>query len=235
MINYPHSSPNSTTERRAHFNNINELYEDEQKEKEYFRGESINCKLQLLNILHAIFGAIGLGLAGTQFQTKIGIDNYRQIDLRMASCLLYTITGTIGFYCVNRSHGSIIIKCLYCLTALFALGTAIFYGFTTYKLIHLNKQLNGRFEQFTSIIQFTTSANTNFVPKILISISMSILSFIVFLLAIISLALLDRLVAIENVWYPAWPDDRIKAKFNQILLFGASFGKLVGKEKYKND
>ncbi|CAK5072251.1 unnamed protein product [Meloidogyne enterolobii] len=131
------SSTNSTTERRrAHFKNnlIDELYEDEQNEKDYYRGESINCKLQALNILHAILGAVGLGLAGTQFQTKIGIDNYRQIDLRMASALLYTITGTIGFYCVNRSHGSIVIKCLYCLTALFALGTAIFYGFTTYKV-----------------------------------------------------------------------------------------------------
>ncbi|CAK5072253.1 unnamed protein product [Meloidogyne enterolobii] len=56
---------------------------------------------------------------------------------------------------------------------------------------------------------------------------MSILSFLVFLLALFSLALLDNLVAIENIWYPAWPDDRIKAKFNQTLLFGASFGKLL--------
>lgn len=40
----------------------------------------------------------------------------------------------VGFYCVGRSHGSIIIKCLYCLSALFALGTCVFYGFTTYKV-----------------------------------------------------------------------------------------------------
>ena len=57
---------------------------------------------------------------------------------------------------------------------------------------------------------------------------MSLLSFIIFLLALISLAILDRLVAIESCWYPAWPDDRIRAKFNQTLLFGASFAKLVG-------
>ena len=56
----------------------------------------------------------------------------------------------VGFYCVNRSHGSIVIKCLYCLTALFALGTAIFYGFTTYKVkykyqIYFQKSINGKF------------------------------------------------------------------------------------------
>ena len=40
-------SPNSTTERRrAHFKSIDELYEDEQREKDYSsRGESINCKV----------------------------------------------------------------------------------------------------------------------------------------------------------------------------------------------
>jgi hypothetical protein len=56
---------------------------------------------------------------------------------------------------------------------------------------------------------------------------MLIISFFIFLFSLISLALLDKLVSIENIWYPAWPDDKIKAKFNQTLLFGVSFIKLV--------
>uniref|UniRef100_A0A183BJQ9 Uncharacterized protein n=1 Tax=Globodera pallida TaxID=36090 RepID=A0A183BJQ9_GLOPA len=184
-------------------------------------GGHTECRqLQACNVLLSVLGAIGLGLAGTQFQPRIGIDNYRQIDLRLSTSLLYTLTGTVGFFCVGRSSGSVLLKTLYTLTVLFALSTAIFYAFTTYKVIDLHRQLV-RFEQlggaFTGAFGVARTS-ADFVPKTIISSAMIGLSLFTGIVGFLALALLDRLSVVERPWYAAQREDQLRSKFNKTLL-----------------
>ena len=73
-----------------------------------------------------------MGLAGSQF-SRVGLDNYRDIDLRLLN-FFHILTGFVGFYCVSRRHGSIVAKTLYAVSINFSIATAIFYGFTTYRV-----------------------------------------------------------------------------------------------------
>ncbi|KAL3070727.1 hypothetical protein niasHT_036397 [Heterodera trifolii] len=177
-------------------------------------------QLQACNVLLSLLGAIGLGLAGTQFQPRIGIDNYRQIDLRLSASLLCTLTGTVGFFCVGRSSGNVLLKTLYTLTVLFALCTAVFYGFTTYKVIDLHRQLV-RFEKlggaFTGAFGVARTS-ADFVPKTIISSAMIGLSLFIGIVGLFALALLDRLSVVEHPWYSAQREDQLRSKFNKKLL-----------------
>jgi hypothetical protein len=56
---------------------------------------------------------------------------------------------------------------------------------------------------------------------------MAALSLLTALVALLALALLDRLVVVERPWYPAQREDQIIVKFNRTLLMGAASAKLV--------
>jgi hypothetical protein len=56
---------------------------------------------------------------------------------------------------------------------------------------------------------------------------MSALCLLTLLVALLALALLDRLVVVERPWYPAQREDQIRAKFGRTLLMGAALAKLV--------
>jgi len=88
----------------------------------------------------ALAGVIAVGLAASQF-SKVGLNNYRDIDIRLINWI-HMLTAAIGSYSLlssTRRHGAGVgataaSKSLYCISIIVGIATAIFYGFTTYKV-----------------------------------------------------------------------------------------------------
>lgn len=90
------------------------------------------CQIQICNGFLIAAGLLAVGLAGSQF-SKVGLDNYRDIDFRLLN-FIHVVTGCIGFYSLWRNHGSIVTKSLYLVSFVIGFATAVFYGFTTYRV-----------------------------------------------------------------------------------------------------
>lgn len=91
-------------------------------------------QIQVCNFILFLLGLSAVGLAGSQF-SKVTLDNYRLIDLRLLG-VFYALTGAIGFFCVSRNYGSVVVKSMFVVSLIIGIGSAIFYGFTTYRVLN---------------------------------------------------------------------------------------------------
>uniref|UniRef100_A0A7E4W9U3 MARVEL domain-containing protein n=1 Tax=Panagrellus redivivus TaxID=6233 RepID=A0A7E4W9U3_PANRE len=185
-----------------------------------------NCQIQGCNVILLFLGLASVGLAGSQF-SRVGLDNYRDIDLRLLN-FFHVLTGVIGFYCVSRSHGSIVAKTMYTTSIVFAIATAIFYGFTTYRIVDTYRQMQ-RLQNTPGFEAEYGDDMNNHVGKIVISAVMIGISAATALVSMIAVLLLDRLVIVEP-GQPAWltlaRDQEIELKYCLNILTSLGIIKL---------
>ncbi|KAI6243954.1 hypothetical protein M3Y99_00062800 [Aphelenchoides fujianensis] len=194
---------------------------------------SSQMQLQACNLILLLLGLLAAGLAGSQF-SAVSLDNYRLIDLRLLN-FLHAVTGAVGFYCVAKNHGSIVVKTLLSVFArrwhwhghLLRLHDIV----DSYKRLMQLQDASG-FQQ-----EFGTHAE-NYVGRIVIS-SVSIgMAALAALVSLIALFLLDRLVIVEttlgdhNGFLPSHPfhssprEQELEYKHNSSQLTSVGLVKL---------
>lgn len=192
-----------------------------------------------------ILGLAAVGLAGSQF-SRVGLDNYRDIDLRILN-YFHALVGLVGLYCVHRSHGSIVAKTLYVVSIIFAIATAIFYGFTTYrvriflgifiiknfKIVDLYRQLL-RLENVEGFDQEYGEDSANYVGRIVISSVMITVAAATALTSMVAVIVLDKLVIVDA---PTWPPQSVTtSNFNSIFARFLIFSERTrDRAKIRND
>uniref|UniRef100_A0A0N4Z8T4 Solute carrier family 40 protein n=1 Tax=Parastrongyloides trichosuri TaxID=131310 RepID=A0A0N4Z8T4_PARTI len=182
-------------------------------------------QIQICNLLLIFCGLGAVGLAGSQF-SKVGLSNYREIDLRLLNWI-NILSGLVGIFCVTQNHGSILAKTLYIISLCFGIGTCIFYGFTTYRIVDEYNQImalqntNGFREEYGDDID-------NHVGKIVISSIMIGLSFITCIINFFSIVLLDKLVIVDApLWPPQSKEEEFDRKTSKGTLVVVGFIKLA--------
>ncbi|CAD6187546.1 unnamed protein product [Caenorhabditis auriculariae] len=163
------------------------------------------CQIQGCNIALFILGLAAVGLAGSQF-SKVGIDNYRDIDLRLLNWI-HALTGAIGFYSILHNHGSIVTKTLYCVSFVIGLATAVFYGFTTYRIVEAHDNLNA-LRSAQGFAEDFLQESQNFAGRIVISALMIAVGALSSLISLIALLILDRIVIVSIPVYPLQSRDQ---------------------------
>uniref|UniRef100_A0A0K0ED12 Protein RFT1 homolog n=1 Tax=Strongyloides stercoralis TaxID=6248 RepID=A0A0K0ED12_STRER len=172
-------------------------------------------QIQICNLLLIFCGLAAVGLAGSQF-SKVFLNNYKEIDLRLLNWI-NILSGLVGIFCVTQNHGSILSKGLYILSLCFGIGTCIFYGFTTYRIVDEYNQImklqntNGFNQEYSNDID-------NYVGKITISSIMIGISFIICIVNFIAIILLDKLVIVDA---PLWPPQTKNEEFERKASKGA--------------
>jgi hypothetical protein len=157
-------------------------------------------------------GLLAAGLAGSQFST-VTLENYRLIDLRLLN-FFHAVTGLVGFYCVARNYGSVVVKSMLVISLVIGIGTAIFYGFTTFRIVDSYKRLI-QLQSVEGFQQEFGSHSENYVGKIVISGVMIGMSAIAALVALVGVFLLDQLVVLE----PNWPLTTVHTQVNIDVFF----------------
>ncbi|GMT32503.1 hypothetical protein PFISCL1PPCAC_23800 [Pristionchus fissidentatus] len=157
------------------------------------------CQIQGCNVILIILGLGAAALAGSQF-SRVGIDNFRDIDLRLLNWI-HALTGFIGLISVHRNHGSIVTKTLYCVSIVMGIASAIFYGFTTYRVVEANRQLQ-QLSGANGFEQEFGQENANYAGRIAISATMIGISALAALVATIAVLVLDRLIVSTYPLYP---------------------------------
>ncbi|GMR29807.1 hypothetical protein PMAYCL1PPCAC_00002 [Pristionchus mayeri] len=157
------------------------------------------CQIQGCNVVLIILGLGAAALAGSQF-SRVGIDNFRDIDLRLLNWI-HALTGFIGLISVHRNHGSIVTKTLYCVSIVMGIASAIFYGFTTYRVVEANRQLQ-QLSGTNGFEQEFGQENANYAGRIAISATMIGVSALAALVATIAVLVLDRLIVSSYPLYP---------------------------------
>ncbi|GMT05502.1 hypothetical protein PENTCL1PPCAC_27676 [Pristionchus entomophagus] len=157
------------------------------------------CQIQGCNVILIILGLGAAALAGSQF-SRVGIDNFRDIDLRLLNWI-HALTGFIGLISVHRNHGSIVTKTLYCVSIVMGIASAIFYGFTTYRVVEANRQLQ-QLSGANGFEQEFGQENANYAGRIAISATMIGVSALAALVATIGVLVLDRLIVSTYPLYP---------------------------------
>ncbi|KAI6205621.1 hypothetical protein M3Y94_00812700 [Aphelenchoides besseyi] len=184
---------------------------------------SSQIQLQACNLILLLLGLLAAGLAGSQF-SAVALDNYRLIDLRLLN-FFHAITGAVGFYCVAKNHGSIVVKSLLSISFCIGVATAIFYGFTTYRIVDSYNRLIQLQDVSGFQQEFGTHAE-NYVGKIVIS-SVSIgMSALAGLVSLIGIILLDRLVIVESSWTVTTREQELEFKHNSSQLTSVGLVKL---------
>ncbi|CAD5229407.1 unnamed protein product [Bursaphelenchus okinawaensis] len=176
-----------------------------------------SCQMQLqgCNLLLILLGLLMVGLASSQF-SPVGLDNYRLVDLRLLN-YFHTLTGAVSFYCVIKNHGSIVVKGLYMVSFVVGTCTAIFYGFTTYRIVDSYQNLM-RLQNTNGFQQEFGEFSENYVGKIVISAVSIGVSAVAGLVALVGLFLLDRLVVVEPNWPTINREQEIELRYNRIQL-----------------
>uniref|UniRef100_A0A914E6R3 Uncharacterized protein n=1 Tax=Acrobeloides nanus TaxID=290746 RepID=A0A914E6R3_9BILA len=183
------------------------------------------CQIQGCNVILIILGLAAVGLAGSQF-SRVGLDNYRDIDLRLLN-YFHALTGLIGLYCVLRSHGSIVAKTLYVVSIVFSIATAIFYGFTTYRIVDSYRQLL-RLENVQGFAQEYGEDTANYIGKIVISSVMIAVAAATALTSMIAVVLLDKLVVVDShIWPPQSREQELEQKYIMTQLTSVAVIKLL--------
>ncbi|KAI1724230.1 hypothetical protein Ddc_05444 [Ditylenchus destructor] len=182
--------------------------------------------LQVCNVILILLGLVAIGLVATQF-SRIGLDNYRQIDLRILG-YFHCLVGLVGIYCVTGNHGSVVLKSLYVISLVISISTAVFYAVTTYRVITSYRELS-QLERMRGFVGNTIGLGDSerYPWKILVSSVMIALSILTALTDIIALFMLEKLVIVENPWQPAAQEDRQKAKRKTTQLTFVAFVKLI--------
>ncbi|KAE9419584.1 hypothetical protein Angca_007424, partial [Angiostrongylus cantonensis] len=178
------------------------------------------CQIQVCNIALVILGLAAIGLAGSQF-SSVRLDNYRNIDLRLLNCI-HALSGVIGFYSVVHNHSGAVAKALYCISAVIGCVTAIFYGFTTYRV---KEQSTSRSQtipmgELQNELELPTSIYGSYSVRIAISALMIGDGFLATLIALVSIFLLDKLVTSALPMYPMQLEERdpIMHDWSKILV-----------------
>ncbi|KAI1716536.1 hypothetical protein DdX_07597 [Ditylenchus destructor] len=182
--------------------------------------------LQVCNVILILLGFVAIGLVATQF-SRIGLDNYRQIDLRILG-YFHCLVGLVGIYCVTGNHGSVVLKSLYVISLVISISTAVFYAVTTYRVITSYRELS-QLERMRGFVGNTIGLGDSerYPWKILVSSVMIALSILTALTDIIALFMLEKLVIVEKPWQPAAQEDRQKAKRKTTQLTFVAFVKLI--------
>ncbi|CAJ0583268.1 unnamed protein product, partial [Mesorhabditis spiculigera] len=158
-----------------------------------------SCQIQGCNAVLILCGLAAAGLAGSQF-SRVGIHNYRDIDLRILNWI-HALTGLIGIYSIARNHGSIVTKTLYCVSIVIGVATAVFYGFTTYRIVDAKRNLQSLQNAAGFDAEFGAEEG-NYTGRIVISAIMIGVPAVAALVSLIAIILLDRLVLVA---YPVYP------------------------------
>uniref|UniRef100_A0A0K0F0W6 H(+)-exporting diphosphatase n=1 Tax=Strongyloides venezuelensis TaxID=75913 RepID=A0A0K0F0W6_STRVS len=172
-------------------------------------------QIQICNLLLIVCGLAAVGLAGSQF-SRVRLDNYKEIDLRLLNWI-NILSGLVGIFCVTQNHGSILAKGLYIISLSFGIGTCIFYGFTTYRIVDEYNQImklqgtNGFTQEYSNDID-------NYVGKIVISSIMIGVSFITCIVNFVAIIILDKLVIVDA---PLWPPQTKNEEFDRKASKGA--------------
>lgn len=157
------------------------------------------CQIQGCNVFLIFLGLAAVGLAGSQFSSVVAIQNYRNIDLRILNWI-YVLAGLIGMYCLPRNYGGVIAKTLYCVSIVIGIATAIFYGFTTYRVVEAYKAVKQLNNTQAMYALYGGDAST-YVGKIVISAIMIAIPALAALISMIAAVLLDSIVCITQ---PMW-------------------------------
>ncbi|VDK54461.1 unnamed protein product [Anisakis simplex] len=123
----------------------------------------------------------------------------RNIDLRILNWI-YVLAGLIGMYCLPRNYGGVIAKTLYCVSIVIGIATAIFYGFTTYRVVEAYKAVKQLNNTQAMYALYGGDAST-YVGKIVISAIMIAIPALAALISMIAAVLLDSIVCITQ---PMW-------------------------------
>lgn len=120
--------------------------------------------------------------------------------------------GLVGLYCVLRSHGSIVAKTLYVVSIIFAIATAIFYGFTTYRVGPRTPKCDFQIvDSYRDLMRHQKEGGfdqeygedmANYVGKIVISSIMIAVAAATALTSMVAVIVLDKLVIVDA---PTWP------------------------------
>uniref|UniRef100_A0A915A2R0 Uncharacterized protein n=1 Tax=Parascaris univalens TaxID=6257 RepID=A0A915A2R0_PARUN len=163
------------------------------------RRGAYTCQIQGCNVFLIFLGLVALGLAGSQFSDVLAIQNYRNIDLRLLSWI-YLLAGITGIYCLPRNYGSVIVKTLYCVCTVIGIATAIFYGFTTYRVVETYRVVRRLGNSSAATAQYGGDVSS-YVGKIAISALMIAIPALAALAAMIATILLDMIVfVVQPVW-----------------------------------
>ncbi|TKR72416.1 hypothetical protein L596_019863 [Steinernema carpocapsae] len=183
-----------------------------------------NCLIQGCNVFLVILGLAAVGLAGSQFSI-IGLDNYRDIDLRILNWV-HILTGCVGIYSVWRNHGSIVTKTLYAVSLVVSIATAIFYGFTTYRIVQTYNDLL-RLKDTQGFEQEYGQVAENYVGKIVISSVMIGIGFVTALTALVAVTVLERLVVVSNAgWLTLSKGQNHAIRYSKLHLTSMAVVKL---------
>uniref|UniRef100_A0A915DSC2 Uncharacterized protein n=1 Tax=Ditylenchus dipsaci TaxID=166011 RepID=A0A915DSC2_9BILA len=180
----------------------------------------------ICNVVLLVLGLIAVGLAATQF-TRVGLDNYRQIDLRILN-YFHCLVGAIGLYCVGGNHGSIVLKTLYVVSLVLSISTAVFYAFTTFRIVSSHKEMVQLETISNGFVTNTIGWDThNYPGKVVISSLMIVVATLAAITVLAGLILLEKLVIVERPHRPSDEDQRAKAKTNITQLTVVAFLKLI--------
>ncbi|UMM39698.1 hypothetical protein L5515_016633 [Caenorhabditis briggsae] len=157
------------------------------------------CQIQICNTFLIAAGLLAVGLAGSQF-SKVGLDNYRDIDFRLLN-FIHVVTGCIGFYSLWRNHGSIVTKSLYLVSFVIGFATAVFYGFTTYRVVKAGENLNS-LQSAAGFNEEFQSENSNYAGRIVISALMIAAGAVASLFSLFAIFLLSKIIVVTIPVYP---------------------------------
>ncbi|CAA88546.1 uncharacterized protein CELE_R07B1.9 [Caenorhabditis elegans] len=157
------------------------------------------CQIQICNGFLIAAGLLAVGLAGSQF-SKVGLDNYRDIDFRLLN-FIHVVTGCIGFYSLWRNHGSIVTKSLYLVSFVIGFATAVFYGFTTYRVVKAGENLN-QLQSADGFNEEFQSENSNYAGRIVISALMIASGAVASLFSLFAIFLLSKIIVVTIPVYP---------------------------------
>ncbi|KAI6191469.1 hypothetical protein M3Y97_00231500 [Aphelenchoides bicaudatus] len=185
---------------------------------------SCQIQLQACNLILLLLGLLAAGLAGSQF-SNVTLDNYRLIDLRLLN-FFHALTGLTGFYCVARNHGSVVVKSMLLISVMLGIGTAIFYGFTTFRIVDSYKRLI-QLQNMEGFQQEFGLHSEQYVGKIVISSVMIGTSALAALVALVGMFLLDQLVVVETNWPLITREQELEHNYNKSQLTSVALVKLI--------
>lgn len=169
-------------------------------------------------------GLTAVGLAGSQFST-VSLDNYRLIDLRLLN-FFHALTGLVGFYSVARNSGSVVVKSMLVISFVIGVGTAIFYGFTTFRIVDSYKKLI-QLQNVEGFQQEFGTHSENYAGKVVISSVMIGIPALAALVALIGIFLLNRLVVSEPSWPITTREQELELGYNKSQLTSVALVKLI--------
>ncbi|CAI5454872.1 unnamed protein product [Caenorhabditis angaria] len=156
------------------------------------------CQIQVCNVFLIVSGLLAVGLAGSQF-SKVGLENYRDIDFRLLN-FIHVVTGVIGFYSLWKNHGSIVTKTLYLVSFVIGFSTAVFYGFTTYRVVRAGEHFN-RIQNAQGFEEFQPEEH-NYAGRIVISALMIGAGTVAAVFSLFALFLLSKIIVVTIPVYP---------------------------------